>query len=240
MQQLSMLPSTLGGFGANAFAPAGGQLPFLQFALEQGGMHPHKAPLAGLQEVPDLQSLYDAPQVPQLVNFSPMLNQSNGFFLPEFAGGSDALTSAMAKAGLWSSAPVPQLPPMSSTPVPSSWEPKANSSTTLLQQLNGSAGAFIDGRKMNATVLPQSWASKQAAAWDTSLLQPPSSRPMMHHDRLVPQHNTLWDQNVSPNGSNITTEEDRHLPSNCFGGYHDSDVVSQPWMGMQDSDILFQ
>jgi hypothetical protein len=94
----------------------------------------------------------------------------------------------------------------------------------------------------NATVLPQSWASKQASFWDTALPQHQQQpqRPMTHHDRLVPH--TSWDdsnrhpRNVSPNGSNITTEEsDRCLPT---FGYHD-DVVSQPWVGLQASDILF-
>lgn len=182
------------------------------------------------------------PQVPQLVNSvtsSPMLNP-NGFFLPEF-NGSEALTSAMSKAGLWSSSsPVQQLQALTGGSTPPSWEPKAtNSSSSLLQQLSGYSD---ESRKMtNATVLPQSWSSKQAAFWDTSLLQPQNtSRPMMHQDRLVPGHNTSWDQNnVSPNGSNITGEDDRCLPSNCFSGYHE-DVVSQPWVGLQASDILFQ
>ncbi|XP_073390414.1 uncharacterized protein [Physcomitrium patens] len=242
MQQLSMLPPSGGmlGFGdqLSAFGPAGLQLPSSHLALEQslGTYPPLQKPLSGLQEVPDLQSLYEVPQVPQipqvspamLSSFSPMMMNS-GFFLPEMhvPSQSDALASVMAKACMWSN-PAQQLPSLNGiSQAQRSWEesqskPPMNSQ---LQNLSGYEERAAPANQMNASGWPQ---NLKPGFWEAALMQ---SHPVMN-DRLVPH--TSWDENqcsthtnLSPNASS-TTDEEWCPPRNCFShGYEDA---SQSWI----------
>ena len=226
MQQLSMLPPPPLGFvpGVGGFDAAPSQLPFLQSALE--GLYPRK-PLAGLQEVPDLQSsFYDAPQVPQIasaVSMAPpglmLMNAMNIFAPQSFPSQNEPLVSVMAKAGLWSA-------PMQ-TPLPDASKP---SLTSALQQLGGYGPPNLSKNPFGENLKP--------GFWETA---PMHSRPVMD-DRLVPHasweksnpsttHNT---PNLSPNGSSIT--DTMAHPSSLSRGYYDD--VSQPWVGLHAADIL--
>ncbi|KAG0575719.1 hypothetical protein M758_5G027000 [Ceratodon purpureus] len=224
MQQLSMLPPSLGfmpGMGASGFPTGASQLPFLQSALE--GLYPRK-PLAGLQEVPDLQSVYDAPQVPQIAPMMapPMMMNGMSFFTPQsLPSQNESLVSVMAKAGLWSSAPM-QAP----VEVPGSWEEQQKKA---LQQLGGYGQRNLNQNAFGENLKP--------GFWETAML---NSRPVMN-DRLVPH--ASWDEsnpsttnntpNLSPNGSSTT--DNMPNPSFSHGYYED---VSQPWVGLHASDIL--
>jgi hypothetical protein len=91
MQQLSMLPPTL---GFSPFPPS--QLPFLQL---ENQLFARKR-LAGLQEVPELQSFCGTSMTPAQ---PPLLMPSMSFFTPSqsFPSHNEPLVSVMAKAGLW-------------------------------------------------------------------------------------------------------------------------------------------
>jgi hypothetical protein len=211
MSQLSMLPPALG------FAS---QLPFL--GGYAGSSSLMRSPISGLQEVPELQSFYDP--VPQLapVNSAP----SHGFLLPELqsvGAHNDALASVMVKAGLWPAA-APQMQAPTAGRAPSPWGERP-----LDAKPNSLPLAPIGPTLLNSKLAPL-----HAGFWENTPLMP--SRPLMD-DRLVPHvTSNSFDErvnstNVSPNSS---TTDERCPPSNSFG-FHE---VSQPWVGLQASDIL--
>ncbi|XP_024377387.1 uncharacterized protein [Physcomitrium patens] len=249
MQQLSMLPPTGGmlGFGnqTSGFAPAVPPLPYLQFALEYTqGLHPSvQKPLAGLQEVPDIQSLYDtqASQAPQvnssIFNSSSSLMLNSGVTLPTLhaPSHSDTLPSVMAKTGLWTVA-AQQLPSLNgTTQVQSSWQDKQSkpSMSSQLQHRSGYVERMNPINHMNAIMFPH---NVKPGSWEAALMH---SRPVMN-DRLVPH--TSWDENqssthtnLSPNASS-TTDDERCPSNNCFP--HTYEDVSQSWVDLQASDAL--
>ena len=203
MQQLSMLPTTLSGMGFSPFSPSVSQLPFLP-NFGATGLFPQMAPpkssspISGLQEVPELRSFYEVPQVPQLqpVNSTapPMIPPPrSGFFLPDFQSEDASLASVMAKAGFWSS-PAPQLQSLTGGQALSAppWEDrplggKANSLPAQLQQQFSHWNQYEPAESkrsdpIGSTPTNSKLAPLQAGFWETALLQ---SRPVMH-DRLVP------------------------------------------------------
>lgn len=247
VQQLPMLPSTPGlvcfGTQLSGFAPAGSQLPFVQTALEQSqSMYTRvqQKPLAGLQEVPDLQPVYDVPQVPQfpqvgseLLNMSSLMMDDGFLKMPgdlHLPSDSEALASVITKADLWSN-PMQQLSSLNG----STWEdsrPSKSSFTSQLQNLSG----YEDRRNpMNQVNVNMFLPNTKPQFWGSAIMNQKS----LMDDRLVPH--TSWDENQSTQTSLSPTEsssleEERSLPNYFSSQYED---VPQSWAGLLASDILF-